>query len=155
MCQVKSHILLGQESHTSRRIICITNCPQYTYDTEMATPMNIWEVEIRHILHSFRERREVGLGKDMIHQTLLRKAVHDPRDEVSGQAMRSRIVNAELISRERTSRNTSSSCSSRKTKNVDAVVGWQIWSVASKASHGIEHWRVVHSHACLVARDVE
>lgn len=62
----------------------------------MPTSMDIGKVEVWNVLDLLGEMGVVWLSEDEVYQTLLSERIHDPWNEVSGQAFwRSRVVDHE------------------------------------------------------------
>lgn len=80
--------------------------------------MNVWEVKVGDVLDCLSEGGIVRLCQYMVNQALLGEGVHDPRNEISGEAVWSRIVDFECRVCERTIQDASTTCSSSEIENI-------------------------------------
>lgn len=83
------------EQRVPRTVRRVSDRPQHASDAEMPTPVNVRRRETRNSLQCVREARVVWLTRHVVHQALLREAVHDPRREISFQTTRQPNVDTE------------------------------------------------------------
>lgn len=84
----------------------------------MTASVDIGLRETWDILNCSCKRRVVILGLDMVHEALLGKTVHDPRDEVATDTIWSRIIPSEETWSESTTLNTATTSASGEVKGV-------------------------------------